>query len=377
MEKEPQPAAVQSRRQKDGQLILLLSGQWQLQGVTPSAAAIWPELEQARQLAFDCTELREWDSSLLTFARAITARARTQQTRVELGGLPAGARQLLALAQAGAQKKQEKIKRPWNGMLAHIGADARDLSQSTGEMVAFIGAVTLAMGRLVRGQARFRVQDLGLFIQETGGFALPIVALISFLVGLILAFVSIMQLELFGAQIYVADMVGIAMVRSMAAVMTGIIMAGRSGAAFAAQLGTMQVNEEIDALTTYAISPMDFLVLPRVLALSLMMPLLTLFADLMGILGGAVIAVHFYGIKHTTFFLRVCAAVDLNDLFVGLFTGLIAGILVALAGCLRGLQCGRNAAAVGDAATSAVVTSIIAIVIATAVIIVICAVLGI
>ncbi|HID96661.1 MAG TPA: ABC transporter permease, partial [Thermodesulfobacteriaceae bacterium] len=205
----------------------------------------------------------------------------------------------------------------------------------------------------------------------------PIVSLISFLVGLILAFVGIMQLELFGAQIYVADLVGIGMVRVMGAVMTGIILAGRTGAAFAAQLGTMQVNEEIDALHTLGISPVEFLVLPRMLALTLMMPFLTLYADLMGVLGGGLIACIMYDINHVAYLNRVMAAVSLNDLFIGLFMGLAFGILVALSGCLRGLQCGRNASAVGDAATSAVVTSIVAIIIATAVIIVICAVLGI
>jgi phospholipid/cholesterol/gamma-HCH transport system permease protein len=205
----------------------------------------------------------------------------------------------------------------------------------------------------------------------------PIVSLISFLVGLILAFVGIVQLKLFGAQIFVADLVGIAMVREMGAIMTGIIMAGRTGAAFAAQLGTMQVNEEIDALKTLGIAPMEFLVLPRMLALTLMMPFLCLYANLMGILGGWVVAVPLYGLNPIQYFSRTMEAVGLNDLFIGLFMSLVFGVLVALAGCLRGIQCGRSASAVGDAATSAVVTGIVAIIIATAVITVLCDVLGI
>jgi phospholipid/cholesterol/gamma-HCH transport system permease protein len=194
---------------------------------------------------------------------------------------------------------------------------------------------------------------------------------------LILAFVGIIQLKLFGAQIYVADLVGISMVRFMGAIMTGIIMAGRTGAAFAAQLGTMEVNEETDALRTLGISPVEFLVLPRMLALTIMMPLLCLFANLMGILGGAVVAVGFYDVNLMIFYRRTIQAIGLNDLGIGLFMSLVFGILVALAGCLRGMQCGRSASAVGDAATSAVVTAIVAIIVVTAIITVACDVIGI
>jgi phospholipid/cholesterol/gamma-HCH transport system permease protein len=167
------------------------------------------------------------------------------------------------------------------------------------------------------------------------------------------------------------------MVREMGAIMTGIIMAGRTGAAFAAQLGTMQVNEEIDALKTLGIPPMEFLVLPRMLALTLMMPLLCLYANLMGILGGVAVAVGLYGANPMLYFNRTKEAVGLNDLGIGLFMSIVFGVLVALAGCLRGMQCGRSASAVGDAATSAVVTGIVAIIVATAIITVLCDVIGI
>ncbi|MGD8541226.1 MAG: ABC transporter permease, partial [Desulfobacteraceae bacterium] len=193
---------------------------------------------------------------------------------------------------------------------------------------------------------------------------------------LILAFIGILQLKYFGAQMFVADLVGIGMVRQMGAIMTGVIMAGRTGAAFAAQLGTMQVNEEIDALQTLGIDPMEFLVLPRMLALTAMMPFLCLYANLMGILGGFGVATALYGVNPTTYIQRTLEAVGANDLWVGLFMSLVFGILVSLAGCLRGMQCGRSASAVGDAATSAVVTGIVAIVLATALITVICDVLG-
>ena len=207
--------------------------------------------------------------------------------------------------------------------------------------------------------------------------ALPIVSLICFLVGLILAFIGAIQLQLFGAQIYVADLVGIAMVRLMAAIMTGIVMAGRTGGAFAAQLGTMQVNQEIDALKTLGISPMEFLVLPRMLALALMMPLLCLYANIMGILGGMVVGVGMLNIGFIEYYNETAKAIGLWNLGIGLFSGCVFGVIVALAGCMRGMQCGRSASAVGDAATSAVVTAIVGIILSTAVITVLCNMLGI
>ena len=239
----------------------------------------------------------------------------------------------------------------------------------------FIGAAVVAFLKLLVGNASFRRSDLTLIIQECGVDALPIVILISFLVGLILAFVGAVQLEMFGAQIFVANLVGIAMVRVLGAVMAGIVMAGRTGAAFAAQLGTMQVNEEIDALKTMGVSPMEFLVLPRMLALVLMMPLLCVFADLMGILGGLVVGVGLLDIGLLQYLNQTKAALNLNHFFIGIFQASVFGVLVALAGCLKGMECGRSASAVGDATTSAVVTSIVAITVATAIITLVCNVL--
>jgi phospholipid/cholesterol/gamma-HCH transport system permease protein len=182
---------------------------------------------------------------------------------------------------------------------------------------------------------------------------------------------------MFGAQIYVADAVGIGMVRVMGAIMTGIIMAGRTGAAFAAQLGTMQTNEEIDALQTLGISPMEFLVLPRMLALMLMMPLLCVYADLMGIFGGFIVGVGMLDITPMQYYNQTKAAVSFTNLSIGLVHSAVFGVLVALSGCLRGMQCGRSASAVGEATTSAVVTAIVSIIIATAIITFACEVLGI
>jgi len=243
--------------------------------------------------------------------------------------------------------------------LAGIGTAVLGACQGVVAMLTFLGEVILACGRLVIGQARFRWVDLALFVQESGVQALGIVSLISFLIGLILAFMGAVQLRQFGAQIFVADLVGLGMTREMGAVMTGIIMAGRTGAAFAAQLGTMQVNEEIDALQTMGIPAMEFLVLPRMLALMLMMPLLCAYANLMGMLAGLLIGTGLLNLSMIEYINETRRAVHLFDFGLGLGKSVIFGALVALAGCLRGMQCGRSASAVGAAATSAVVSGIV------------------
>jgi phospholipid/cholesterol/gamma-HCH transport system permease protein len=190
---------------------------------------------------------------------------------------------------------------------------------------------------------------------------------ISFLVGLILAYLGADQLRLVGAQIFIADLVAIGMVREVGALMTGIIIAGRTGAAFAAQLGTMQVNEEIDAFKTLGISPVDFLVLPRMLALILMVPLLTLYAGFVGMLAGLLVSTLIFDISFFEYYNETLRALELKHFWVGLSKGTVYGAMVAFAGCLRGMQCGRSAEAVGEAATSAVVTAILLITIAASV----------
>jgi len=226
------------------------------------------------------------------------------------------------------------------------------------------------------GRAQFRISDFTLTVQQCGAEAVGIVTLVSFLVGLILAFIGAIQLKQFGAQIFVADLVGLGMAREMGAMMTAIIMAGRTGASFAAQLGTMTANEEIDALKTMGISPTEFLVLPRLLALTLMMPLLCLYSNLLGIAGGAVVGVGMLDLGVVSYFDQTRNALSLADFGAGLIKAVVYGSLVALSGCLRGMQCGRSAAAVGKATTSAVVTSIVLIVIASGIINVIDHILG-
>jgi len=357
-----------------------LQGAWRLRGGLPSASLVQRELESGpavRSIAFEARELTAWDSSVLTFLVEVSELCRQRRIEMDRGGLPAGLRRLLELAEAVPEKKgarQEAVDAPF---LERVGNTAIGAGYSLGEILEFLGAMSLTFVRLFRMKVRFRAVDLFLLIQQCGAQALPIVTLISFLVGVILAFVGAVQLKQFGAQIYVADLVGIAMIREMGAMMTGIIMAGRTGAAFAAQLGTMKVTQELDAFTTMGFSPLEFLVLPRVLALVLMMPLLCLYSDLVGVLGGAAIGVGMLDLSWTTYFRQTSNAVGLTDVFGGVFKSSVYGVLIALSGCLRGMQCGNSSSAVGDAATSAVVTGIVAIVVACGIFAVVFYVLGI
>ena len=367
-------------RSADATLLVQLSGSWCLQDTLPDVTAVQQHLETGpavRRMAFDAQGITAWDTGLLTFLLALIRQNQARQIDTDETALPEGMRRLLALAtavpeRAGAARTAGRT--PW---LAGIGTRALAVMTASQEMLAFIGEACLAFGKLLRGRASYRRADVLEIMQASGSQALPIVSLISGLIGLILAFMGAVQLRAFGAQIYVADLVGLGMTREMGAVMTGIIMAGRTGAAFAAQLGTMQVNEEIDAYTTLGIAPMEFLVLPRMLALVLMMPLLTVYADLVGILGGLVVGTGMLDLSLAEYYNETVQAVSLTDFVLGVVKGGIFGVLIALAGCLRGLQCGRSASAVGEAATSAVVTGIVFIIATDGLLAVITEVLGI
>jgi phospholipid/cholesterol/gamma-HCH transport system permease protein len=351
-------------RSRDATLVIRLAGPWRLRGDLPSPSAVQREIEAApaRRASFDAAQLTAWDSSLLTFLMKVSDLCRQRDIEVDREGLPSGVRRLLTLAEAVPERSgaRQGTAVPW--WLARFGTVVLNARTPIQEMLSFIGEVTVALGRLARGKARFRRADLLLAIQQAGAQALGIVTLISFLVGLILAFVGAVQLQQFGASIYVADLVGIAMVREMGAMMTGIVMAGRTGAAYAAQLGTMKVTQEVDALSTMGISPLDFLVLPRMIALCLMMPLLCLYSDCLGILGGAAVGAGMLKLPLLVYYHQTAGAVHIADLVGGVFKASVYGVLIAISGCLRGMQCGNSSSAVGDAATSAVVTGIVFII---------------
>lgn len=347
-------------------LIIQLGGHWTMKSDLP----VWTKMRDhlsgdpsVQSVKFETSKLDGWDSCLLTYLLSLLEYCEKKHIEIVEEGLPVGVQRLLKLATAvsereGARRHQERVS-----FLAMVGTAGQDLAHSATNMLAFLGESFSTFLLMLRGKARFRWGDLAQTIQECGAQALPIVTLISLLIGMILAFVGAIQLSMFGAQIYLADLVGIGMSREMGAMMVGIIMAGRTGAAFAAQLGTMQVNGEIDAFQTFGISPMEFLVLPRMLALALMMPLLCIYADLMGIIGGMIVGVGMCGLTIPEYYHETVSALGLDDFGVGIFKSIVFGILVALSGCMCGIQSGRSASAVGDAATSAVVTGIVLIIV--------------
>jgi phospholipid/cholesterol/gamma-HCH transport system permease protein len=370
----PERGEMTVSRSTDGTLLVRLSGSWTLQSERPPVAELQRQIDAdagVQRLTFDTRDLRAWDSGLVTFLRNVEELCRSRQIAIDRGTLPNGIRRLLDLAAAVPERQETRRGSAQEPILARIGKWGIGVAAAASDMVRFIGEAFLAFLQLLRGRASFRASDLAMLLQECGAEALPIVTLISFLVGAILAFIGAVQLQQFGAQIYVANLVGLAMVLEMGAMMTAIIMSGRTGAAFAAQLGTMQVNQEIDALTTLGISPMEFLVLPRMLALVLMVPLLTVYADLMGMLGGAAIGVTMLDVSLKVYFNQIEEALSIKYCAQGLIKSAVYGVIIALAGCMRGMQSGRSAAAVGQAATSAVVTGIVGIIVASAVLTVI------
>ena len=366
----PTSAALGFSRPTTDTLQIELSGGWTLYETLPEIGTALPYLSPDSQTAtvtFAALGLTAWDSGLLTFLVQLIEYCEAEQIVVDRSGLPQGVQRLLVLAEAVPEREgaQRSLDQP--SWLTRIGSQSQVFVAAAVSTLEFVGEIVLALLRLVRGQAHFRGSDFAIVLQECGAQALPIVSLISFLVGLILAFMGAVQLQQFGAQTYVANLVGLGMAREMGAMMVGIIMAGRTGAAFAARLGTMKVNEEIDALTTMGFSPLDFLVLPRLLALIIMMPLLCLYADLLGILGGLVVGVGMLDLGLVQYINQTREALAPMDFVLGLIKTTVYGILVAIAGCLRGIQCGNSSAAVGTAATSAVVTGIVWIVVASAI----------
>ncbi|WP_232363829.1 MlaE family ABC transporter permease [Desulfogranum japonicum] len=346
---------------------LKLLGNWTLASTIPSLDPIRDLLDRTalRSISFDTSELKTWDSLLPVFILRLIDLCAPPAVELQFDGLPAGAKNLLHLSCSTPPKPLKK--KPDTSFITRLGHTTISLVDKGEGLISFTGEIIIACIQTLNGKSKFRYNDFWNFIQSTGADALPIVSLISVLVGVILAFVGAVQLQMFGVQIYIANLVGLAMVMEMGAMMSGVIMAGRTGAAYAAQLGTMQVNEEIDALRTLGISPVAFLVLPRMFALMLMLPLLCVYADLLGILGGAIIGVSMLDLSLVEYFEYTRKAIQLDQCLQGLIKSAVYGILVGYAGCLRGLQCGRSASSVGQAATSAVVTGIVLIVIADAI----------
>ena len=372
------PAEVAFERPQAGSLVVRLTGAWRLGTERPEPQALARELglEPLERVVLDARGVESWDTALLAWVRAAVEAARAKGVEVDQSLLPEGVGRLLHLAEIVVEPPRKPAAPPAT-FLARIGAHATRSWHGAVDALRFLGDLTLALGRFVGGKAQYGRSDLFRQAQAAGAEAVPIITMLSLIVGLILAFVGALQLRLFGADLYVADLVGIAMVREMGAMVVGIIMAGRTGAAYAAQLGTMRVTEEVDALSTFGISPVDFLVVPRVVALAVMVPVLCLYSMLLGILGGALVGVFMLRLSPHLYFDQTIRSLSIDDLYGGVFHGAVYGLLVGITGCLRGMRCGRDAAAVGAATTSAVVTGVVAIVVADGILAVVFSALGI
>jgi phospholipid/cholesterol/gamma-HCH transport system permease protein len=349
-----------------GEVRVRVAGDWHLREGVPVDADLTRIMSgrAVSAVSFDGRGVTGWDSSLVTFVYGVTEQLRQRGVTVELGALPDGVQRLLALASvrpetAGAPAAGERL--PW---LVRIGDSVLARKRSVGSELGLLGEVTASFGRFVTGRARFRKIDIATEVEEAGARALPIVTLTSFLLGMILAFVGAAALRPFGAGIYVANVVALALARELAAVITGIVMAGRTGSSYAAQLATMNLTQELDALKTMGVDPIDFLVLPRMVAFSLMLPLLSVYSAFVGIAGGAVVAVSMLDLTVAQYLHQTRAAISLTDFFIGVGKCWVFGVLVAFLGCRAGLRTGRSAAAVGRAATTAMVGAIVAIIVA-------------
>jgi phospholipid/cholesterol/gamma-HCH transport system permease protein len=364
----------------DGTLTVTFAGDWLLGEELPPLQPVIDALRaptMSPRAVIDASAVGDWDTGLVVALVRLRQLAVGHGVAVDEDRLPDGARQLVDLAFAVPEREGARRGKRHKPFLESVGGRTLDYLDDVRELLNFTGELTLSLGRVARGKATYLRSHLWQYVQEAGAEALPIVSLISFLIGMIFAFVGVMQLQLFGAGIYTADLVGIAMVREMAPIMTAIIMAGRTGAAYAAEIGTMKVNEEIDALTTLGIDPVDFLVSPRVIALVLMLPLLTLYSSLLGILGGTAVGLSMLDVSLPQYVAQTINAVQLNSLLGGLFKGMIYGSLVALAGCQQGMACGKSAMAVGQSTTKAVVMGIVLIIVSASVLTVIYINLGI
>jgi phospholipid/cholesterol/gamma-HCH transport system permease protein len=311
-------------------------------------------------MRFDSSNLGRWDSSLLVFLSSLREALTRRHIVFDQTGLPPAARRLLALLPAALPEPPAATRSV--GVTERVGIWAIGTWSDFMGITALIGETILRAGAAVRGRVRMRIVDLLISIYDAGIAALPMVALVNILVGGIVAFVGGIQLRRLGAEIYVADLTGVTVVREMAPLMTAIVMSGRTGSAYAAEIAAMQGSEEIDALHAIGISVFDYLILPRLSALTTMMPLLFIYAGALGLCGGFAVALAMMNIPAASFVAQLRGAVAGEDIFLGLVKSVAFGSWIAIAGCRMGLKAGRSATDVGHAATTAAVSGIVGVI---------------
>ena len=348
----------------DGSLELRLAGRLDAYSI----AGVWSqarsevESNRERRIVIDASTVDYCDGGGVAMLLDLLRQERPANAPVVVRGLKHEFQTLLDQFDPASLRAPAKAPPEQLHALEEIGREALNVTGDLVTQIAFVGETSSAIWYAIRNPHRVRWKDVWYTCEQVGVNALPIVALISFLIGLIIAFQSAVPMRQYGAELFVADLVALSILRELGPLMTAILLAGRSGAAFAAEIGTMKVNEELNALTTMGLDPVRFLVVTRILASLLMVPLLTLFADIIGILGGAVTMVSF-NIPILTYLREVDTLVDVKDLWAGLAKAPAFAILIAGIGCLRGLQTQSGASAVGISATRAVVSGIILLVI--------------
>lgn len=361
-------------------LVIAVAGDWSLEQPQPRFEALVPRASDGsvrlRAMTFVTTELGSWDTSLLIFLVHCQEYCTKHELAFDGSALPPQVPRLLALANAVPERAQAP-KPERAGFFGRVGSAALRTGNESKETITFAGEIVIALAGVLTRRVPMRWRDFWNVVQANSSGALPIVTLIATLMGVIITFLGVVVLERFGAGYYVSYLVGFGMLRELGALMTGIIIAGRTGAAFAAELGSMKISEEIDAFSTLGISPIEHLVLPRVLGIFLMMPLLALYADFIGIAGGMLVSATMLNLSFKQFMGGLLSAVTMSDALLGLFKATIFGFIVGLSGCMKGLKAGSDASAVGRAATSAVVLGITLIIMANAVVDWLAALLGI
>jgi len=353
-----------STRIHDDDLVLVLSQDWTQTEFQASDLDTTQALLTQRKwntIRFDSAGMRLWGSSLLAFLSALRGVAKRQQIGFDESELPASARALLGLIPEVVPAMT--TPKPQLGVIERIGVSVLDAWAEALSTMTLIGEVVLRTGAALRGRTRMRATDLMTAMSNAGVAALPVVALVNILVGGIIAFVGALELRRFGADIYIANLVGFAEVREMAPIMTAIVMSGRTGSAYAAEIATMQGTEELDALRVIGISVDEYLVLPRVTALSFMMPLLNLYAAAIGILGGFLVAILMLHISAQTFIEQVRGAVGITEIAYAIVKSIAFGAWIGIVSCRIGLRAGRSSSDVGRAATTASVAGIVGVIV--------------
>ncbi len=365
VKKQHNEAASVATKADQGHLVLSLTGRLDADTV----GDLWPEVRRKletqglQSIQLDGSGIESCNGAGVALLVYIRQAAKRLCIPLKIEGLSGDISELLALYPESKFNELPSAPKGAGDFVETIGKASTDTILSICDRIAFLGELTTAMFKTMRHPMKLRFNDLLSVAENSGSKALPIIGMLGFLVGLIMAFQGAVLMAQFGAEIYIADFVGLSVVRELGPLITAIIVAGRTGSAFAAELGTMKVNEEIDAFITMGLDPVRFLVVPRVLAATLMTPLLALFANLFGMAGGALV-MRGLGFPLITYVNRIIAAVTATDLIGGLAKALVFGLLISTSGCLCGLRTGEGASAVGNSATRAVVSSIVLIVIA-------------